>query len=238
MYHHINSDKYSNNHDVFEKHIKHISENFNSTFPSTTLPEKPICLVFDDGYYDFYAYVFPLLKKYKVKALLAVVPKYILDDTEVVASERLSFPHDELFKQYKNATFCTYKELTEMQDSEFVQIVSHSYSHVNLLDETVDLVKEIQDSKEVLEKKLNTTVDSFVYPFGKYNQSILDETMKYYSYSFRIGNGINRDFTGVNHVIYRINGDDLVDEKSLFSFTNMIKFRFKTWLKCIIGNRK
>ena len=238
MYHHINSDKYSNNLDVFEKHIKYISENFNSTFPSTVLPEKAICLVFDDGYYDFYAYVFPLLKKYKVKALLAVVPKYILDDTEKEDHERLNYQHDELFEQYKNASFCTYKELKEMQDSQLIQIVSHSYSHVNLLGDDVDLLEELQKSKQVLETKLNIKVDSFVYPFGKYNQAVLNETMKHYAYSFRIGNGINKDFSGVNNVIYRVNADNLVDEKSLFSFANMSKYWFKTWVKRIVGNRK
>jgi len=194
--------------------------------------------VFDDGYYDFYAYVFPLLKKYKVKALLAVVPKYILDDTEKEAHERLNYQHDELFEQYKNASFCTYKELKEMQDSQLIQIVSHSYSHVNLLGDDVDLLEELQKSKQVLETKLNIKVDSFVYPFGKYNQAVLNETMKHYAYSFRIGNGINKDFSGVNNVIYRVNADNLVDEKSLFSFANMSKYWFKTWVKRIVGNRK
>lgn len=238
MYHHINSDKYSNNEDVFEKHLQYISSNFNSTFPTTTLPEKAICLVFDDGYYDFYKYVFPLLKKYGVKALLAVVPKYILDDTDKEDHVRLNVKHDDLFNSYQNATFCTYKELEEMQNSGFVQIVSHSYSHVNLLDANVNVTEELKKSKEVLQKKLNINIDSFVYPFGKYNQAVLDETMKHYRYSFRIGNGINWDFSGVNHVIYRINGDNLVDAKSIFSFSNMTKFRLKTWIKRIVGNRK
>ncbi len=238
MYHHINSDKYSNNNDVFEKHLNHISKNFNSTFPTSTPPKKAVCLVFDDGYYDFYKFVFPLLKKYKVKALLAVIPKYILGDTDKEDHQRLNKKHDELFKHYKEGTFCTYKELKEMHDSGLVQIVSHSYSHVNLLDDHVDVTEELQKSKQILEEKLTIQIDSFVYPFGKYNQDILDETMKYYTYSFRIGNGINKDFSGVNNVIYRINGDNLVDEKSLFSCINMTKFRFKTWIKRIVGNRK
>jgi len=238
MYHHINSDKYSNHVDVFEQHIRYISEQFNTVFPSTSPPKKSICLVFDDGYYDFYKFAFPLLKKYKVKALLAVIPKYILDDTDKIDDDRLNYLHDDLFKHYQNATFCTYKELQEMQDSQLVQIVSHSYSHVNLLDKNVDVTQELQKSKQLLESKLNTTVESFVYPFGKYNQAVLDETMRYYDYSFRIGNGINNDFSGVNNVIYRINGDDLIDEKSLFSFTNRVRYCLKTWAKRIIGNRK
>ena len=238
MYHHVNSDRCSNHLKRLDEHIHYISRHFNSSFPSSVLPKKAICLVFDDGYYDFYRFIFPLLKKYNVKALLAVIPKYTLDDTDKTDDERLNYLHNDLFKQYQNATFCTYKELQEMIDSQLIQVVSHSYSHTNLLDEHVNLIEELQTSKQILEEKLNISVESFVYPFGKYNQAVLDETMKYYNYSFRIGNGINKDFSGVNNVIYRIDGDNLIDEKSLFSFKNMMRYRFKTWIKGIIGNKK
>lgn len=238
MYHHINSDKYSNRDVLFEQHLKYISEHFTSTFPTPNLPKKAVCLVFDDGYYDFYKYVFPLLLKYEIKALLAVVPKYILDDTDKDDNTRLNHLHDDLFNHYTDATFCTYKELQEMQDSGLVQIVSHSYSHVNLLDSKINITEELQKSKAILEEKLSIKIDSFVYPFGKYNQVVLDEALKYYKYSFRIGNGINKDFSGIHNVIYRINGDNLLDEKSLFSFRNMTTFIFKTWIKYILGNKK
>ena len=237
MYHHLNSDRCSNNIDIFESHLKYISENFNSTFPTKNLPSKPICLVFDDGYYDFYTLIFPLLKKYNIKALLAVIPKYILDDCTNSDEQRLKHEHNDLFKYYKDGTFCTYKELKEMIDTELVQVVSHSYSHKNLVEDECDLKEELVLSKKLIEEKLNITVDSFVYPFGKYNQSILDETMKYYKYSFRIGNGINKDFSGVNGVIYRIDGDNLENDSDIFNLSNMLKFRFKSFVKLLVGNR-
>jgi len=237
MYHHVNSDRCSNDLEIFKKHLKYISENFTTTFPTFgTLPKKPICLVFDDGYYDFYKYIYPLLQEYNLKALLAVVPKFILDDTDKDTHMRLNHEHNELFNEYKNATFCTYKELQEMSDSGLVQIVSHSYTHKNLLDDDANLEIELLKSKIEIQNKLNISVDSFVYPFGKYNQHILDETMKHYKYSFRIGNGMNHDFHGVNGVIYRIDGDFLKTEDELFKFNNMIKFRFKSFIKSIIGN--
>lgn len=237
MYHHLNSDRCSNNIDIFESHLKYISENFTSTFPTKNLPSKPICLVFDDGYYDFYKLIFPLLRKYNIKALLAVIPKYILDDCNNDDEKRLNYEHNDLFKYYKEGTFCTYKELKEMIDSDLVQVVSHSYSHKNLVDDKYDLNEELVLSKNILEDKLNIKVESFVYPFGKYNQSILDETMKHYKYSFRIGNGINKDFSGINGVIYRIDGDNLEDGSEVFSLSNMLKFRFKSFVKQIVGNR-
>ena len=240
MYHHLNSDRCSNNIDIFESHLKYISENFNSTFPTENenLPNNPICLVFDDGYYDFYKLIFPLLKKYKIKSLLAVTPKYILDDCDNSDESRMQYEHNDLFEYYKMGTFCTYKELQEMIDSQLVQVVSHSYSHSNLVEDDIDLNEELILSKQLIEDKLYTKVESFVYPFGKYNQEILDETMKYYKYSFRIGNGINKDFSGINGVIYRIDGDNLKDANSIFNFSNMMKFRFKSFIKSITGNKQ
>jgi len=236
MYHHLNSDRCSNEYNMFEEHLKYISQNFTATFPMEKLPEKPICLIFDDGYYDFYTFIFPLLKKYNIKALLAVVPKYILDTCNTQEEKRLNYEHNELFNHYKNGTFCSYEELKEMINSGLIQVVSHSYSHQNLLENTIDLETELLQSKIILENKLNISVESFVYPFGKYDQEILDETKKYYKYAFRIGNGIHKDFNGVNGVIYRIDGDNLTHPSDIFSFKNMIKFRFKTLIKSIVGN--
>ena len=238
MYHHLNSDRCSNDYTTFEEHLKYISENFTSTFPTSKLPINPICLVFDDGYYDFYFLIFPLLKKYNLKALLAVIPQYTLDDISIENDKiRLGYEHNDLFKYYKDGTFCTYKELRRMIDSDLVQIASHSYSHQNLCEDKIDLTKELLESKQILEDKLSIKVESFVFPFGKYDQEILDETKKYYKYAFRIGNGINKNFNGVNGVIYRIDGDNLMDVNKIFSFSNILKFRFKSLMKSIVGNR-
>ena len=237
MYHHLNSDRCSNEYGIFEEHLAYISQHFTSVFPEEKLPKKPICLVFDDGYFDFYKFIYPLLKKYNLKALLAVVPKYILDDIELEDEKRLSYEHNDLFKNYQNGTFCTYKELKESGERGLVQVVSHSYSNKNLVEDDIDLTIELKKSKEILEEKLGITVNSFVFPFGKYNQRVLDETKKYYKYPFRIGNGINTDFNGVNGVIYRIDGDNLKNGSDIFSFKNILKYRMKTLIKSIVGNR-
>ncbi len=237
MYHHVESDRCSNELAIFEQHLAYISKNFTAVFPSfKQLPYKPICLVFDDGYYDFYKFIYPLLQKYNLKALLAVTPKYILDDTDKDDSIRLGFEHNDLFKEYKNATFCTYKELKEMHESGNVQIVSHSYSHKNLLDNDTNIEEELLKSKELIEQKLGNKVESFVYPFGKYNQTLLDETKKHYKYAFRIGNALNRDFHGINGVIYRIDGDFLTTPDAIFSFKKILKFQLKALIKSLTGN--
>ena len=237
MYHHVNSDRCSNEYSIFESHLAYISENMTAVFPSDERLEKnSICLVFDDGYFDFYHLIYPLLKKYKLKVLLGVVPSVTLDKTDKSIQARLAPEHNHLFSEYKNGTFCTYEELKEMQDSGLVRIASHSLTHVNLLEDGVNLRAELQESQALLEKKLGTKVESFIFPFGKYNQAVLDETKKYYKYAFRIGNGVNPDFSGVSGVIYRIDADNLKDASSIFSFKNMLKFRLKSLTKRLVGN--
>lgn len=39
----------------------------------TKLPSKPIIITFDDGYYSNYEYIYPILKKYHIKASIFIV---------------------------------------------------------------------------------------------------------------------------------------------------------------------
>lgn len=231
MYHHVNSDRCSNDLNIFEEHLKYIKANFKTIFPGEEITQKSVCLTFDDAYSDFYFFIFPLLKKYNLKALLAIPSKYILEDTNELAENRMNFEHNDLFKNYEKATFCTYKELKEIRDSGLVVFGSHSYSHVNLLEIDVDLDLELRISKEILEKNLEIEVDSFVFPFGKYNQKILQEAKKYYKYNFRIGNATHKNFNGINGAIYRIDGDDLKTPDEIFKTKKLIKYKFKGLVK-------
>ena len=231
MYHHVNSDRCSNDLAIFEEHLKYIKNNFKTIFPGEKITSKSVCLTFDDAYADFYFLIFPLLKKYNLKALLAIPSKYILDDTDEEAENRMNFEHNDLFMNYTKATFCTYKELNEMKDSGLLVFGSHSHSHINLLEEKVDLDLELRVSKEILEDKLNTKIDSFVFPFGKYNQNILKESKKYYQYNFRIGNAIHKDFSGINGAIYRVDGDNLKTADEIFKTTKLLKYKFKGIVK-------
>jgi peptidoglycan/xylan/chitin deacetylase (PgdA/CDA1 family) len=230
MYHNINSDKYSNDLDLFEKHLIYIKENYNIVLPEDKLKNKNICLTFDDAFYNFYYYVFPLLKKYNIKAILAVPTKYILDSTSLNCKERLDIPHDDTYSSIEKAPFCTFEELQIMSDSGLLKIASHSHNHVNL-NECNNLKEELELSKKIIENKLNIICDTFIFPFGKYNNLVLNESKKYYKYLFRIGNGINNDFNGINDVIYRVNGDGLKDYKDIFSFKNMLKYKIKSFIK-------
>lgn len=230
LYHNINADKYSNNIDTFEHHLVYIKKYFQVVWPGDQLGEKNICLTFDDGYYNFYAYVYPLLVKYNIKAVLAIPTKFILDNTDIENKKRLSVYHDDAWDCYKQAPFCTFEELKEMSESGYVKIASHTHSHANLIN-CNNISEELLLPKKILEEKLGIVCDTFMFPYGKYNAEAVKKASAIYPYLFRIGNGINKDFNGIKGLIYRIDADNLKNEKDIFSFCNMSKYRLKSFVR-------
>ncbi len=80
------------------------------------IPEKPVILTIDDGKLGVYKNAFPLLKKYNMKAVLAVI------GTEIHAASE----NPEL-RSKNPAPYCTWEELAEMSASGHIEIASHSY---------------------------------------------------------------------------------------------------------------
>ena len=234
MYHHINGKAYSNDLETFKHHLEYLTSKYSFVTPGDTLSSKDLCLTFDDAYYDFYHYVFPLLKQYNIKAMLAVPTGLIDSTTDANTAERLSLSHDEIYKDknYKKyGTFCTWDELREMHNSGLVVMASHSHKHKDLSKDDIDLEEEIITSKEILERELNTKIESFILPFGRYNYHALTLLQKHYKYIFKVGQGINKDFSGVNGLIYRIDADNLADIRLLFTPKQMLKYRLKSFVK-------
>lgn len=239
MYHHINSDDLplSNSESMMDLHLKLISERYTTVFPGEEAI-NPICLTFDDAYYDFYHYVFPLLTKYNLKALLAVPSAYILEKTDLSPEVRLSLKHHEIYEgdNYKTfAPFCTYAELREMVQSSHVIIASHSMNHVNLSEEGIDLEREIFGSKVALEERLGFRVNSFVLPYGKYNEAAVALAGEHYSYVFRIGNALNPTWKGIGGLIYRIKGDNLQTPDEIFKLSKQMGYWCKSMMKRVQG---
>ncbi len=236
MYHHINCDKFSNELEIFKAHLEYLVDNYNIVIPNDTLSNKQenLCITFDDAYYDFYYYVFPLLKEYNIKAVLAVPTGLIDEQTTASHTQRLSLTHQEIYqeKNYRKfGSFCTWGELKEMSDSGYVVMASHSHKHKDLASSDIDLYQEIVTSKEILEQKLLLPIESFILPFGRYNKDSISLLKEHYKYIFKVGQGINRNFNGVNGLIYRIDGDGVDNIATLFSSKRMIKYKIKSLIK-------
>jgi peptidoglycan/xylan/chitin deacetylase (PgdA/CDA1 family) len=117
-------------------------------------PSQTVALTFDDGYSDFYTDVFPLLKKYNTKATLYMIAGWS-----------------------QTPGYLTVSQLQEIQQSGLVEIAAHTMTHPKLTHLTPDQQKqEIQQSKSVLENELHIKVETFAYPYGFFNDEIINET--------------------------------------------------------------
>lgn len=132
------------------------------------LPEKPIVLSFDDGYYNNYALGLPLAEKYNMPIVVSVIGK----DTERWSQNPSpDLPHGHL----------SWTEIREMVNSGFVEIANHTWNlhkHENgrkgvlicKRENTEEYHALLQEDLGRLQLALSIYCDiiptSFVYPFG------------------------------------------------------------------------
>ncbi len=226
MYHRVGRGKYSNPYEMLASHLKFVKKHYPIVLPGDPLlPRKvSLCLCFDDASFDFYHFVFPLLKKLDLRVLLAVPPKYILNSTTLTPEERLSVPYylamqEKMYEE--KAPFATWEELKEMASSGCVEMASHSYSHPNLTYPYIDAEQEVVLSKKILEEKLPQAITSFVYPFGKVNGAIHRLVTRHYPYTFRIGGALNFNWKMGKFPLTRLSADNLTTPDAILSIRNL-----------------
>jgi peptidoglycan/xylan/chitin deacetylase (PgdA/CDA1 family) len=231
LYHRAFVSRYGNSPEVLRKHFHYLSNNYPITLPLEPLiPNKiNICISFDDATFDFYHVVYPLLKEFNLRALLAVPAAYIAEDNLHPPEERLSsIVEFSSTAQPAPLSFCSFKELKEMVDSSHVQIASHGMTHVDLSRQDVDLKFELESSKKLLETALQISIDTFVFPYGKYNKQILIDARKIYKAVLRIGSGLN--FSWKDPLLLRVNADQTPDLVTKLAFKRYPALFFKKTL--------
>ncbi|HAJ57392.1 MAG TPA: hypothetical protein DCL35_06445 [Candidatus Omnitrophica bacterium] len=94
---------------------------------------KEAVLTFDDGRRNCWSVIFPLLKKYRAKAILFVIPSRISEVDEYFPNledywnGRTSW--ENLYLSHRRMPYLTWKELEIMQSSGLVEIHSHGLRH-------------------------------------------------------------------------------------------------------------
>lgn len=238
MFHRVNDASLGYDPHQFSRYLAYLVEHFPIVIPGQTLPKVPlaICLTFDDAYFDFYQDVYPLLVKYQVKALLAVPVKYIVDNTDLNPSVRLSVPYAYEMENpnlQAKVPLCTWQELKEMVQSQQVVIASHGYQHANLAEKSSHYSQEIILSQAMLQQKLNVPITHFVYPFGRISTKAHQIVCENYAYGLRIGSALNIGWDDTRKFIYRINADPLWTNHQLVDDKLIRKLTLKYWINRI-----
>lgn len=170
--------KYVVSPDLFENDLKYLKEHGYTAIgmqelidyvqKGTALPEKPILLTFDDGYYNNYLYAFPLAKKYEMKIIISPIGYY----TDL---------YSEKDADHANYSHLTWDEINEMMQSGWVEFQNHTYNlHENKngrmgsqkrKDESVSaytslLTDDLTKMQDKMKEHTGYTPNTFVYPFG------------------------------------------------------------------------
>jgi len=136
------------------------------------LPEKPIILTFDDGFYNNAHYLIPLLEKYNMRAVISVVGKYT-DDFSEANDMNINYAH---FR---------WEDIKRLIPEGVVEFQNHSYNLHRIENGQKGARRKRGESVEDYGKRLeadllklqrlfkeNTgfTPTTFTFPYGAYSK--------------------------------------------------------------------
>lgn len=115
-------------------------------------PKKRFILTFDDGYKDFFTSARNILKRYGYTATVFLVTDKIDGNNK--------------------RQFLSWEEIIQLQKEGF-SFGAHTCSHPSLISLSLEEARyEIEESKKIIEEKLNSPVKYFSYPYGDFNSDI------------------------------------------------------------------
>jgi peptidoglycan/xylan/chitin deacetylase (PgdA/CDA1 family) len=235
MYHRARPGPHGNPAAMLDAHFAQIARDHSCVLPGEPLNPAGlnVCLTFDDAYFDFYAIVFPLLKKHGLRALLAVPPTIVTERCELPLETRLREFPEVAPAHSQRGGFCTWGELREMTQTRQVAVAAHGFTHRRLDEDGIDLHAEIVAPKVVLEVRLEQTVDSFVFPYGRFNPEALQLVHENYRHAFRIGGADNPGWD--RPILYRVAADAMESPDALFAPARLTTYRVRRFWNQVRG---
>ena len=151
--------------DEFEKDLIYLKENgYKTVFMQDiidyvngkgALPEKPIVLTLDDGYYNNFYYVFPLLKKYNAKAVISIVGAYT-DMYSEISDKNPLYAH------------LSWDDINKMKESGYVEFQNHSYNLHSLNKGRNGSKKKTGETPSQYEEFLKSDLEKLQYEFAEH----------------------------------------------------------------------
>jgi peptidoglycan/xylan/chitin deacetylase (PgdA/CDA1 family) len=231
LYHRVHP-KFGVHPKTFKKQMEFLKKYFNVlTIKDLNKPKFPsVVITFDDGFYDFFLYAYPILKNLNLPSILFVSPERILNSDLVredksIADISTQKAFKKSFLEKDNSAFLSWGELKKISD--IVDVQSHALTHRAAIGEgkpysppedwrvyslnsyysikpgtplTSILVtdlnearKELTQSRQILERKLNKEVNAIAWPWGIYNETVVKIALESgYDYCFTTERGWNR----------------------------------------------
>lgn len=185
MYHSVNSKEsragdYVITPDAFRQDLEWLKQNgyhtvvvqdlLNYVDHGTPLPENPVMITFDDGYYNNYLNVFPILREMKMKAVISII-----------AAE--TDKYSENGEVSENYTHLTWEQINEMMESGLVEFQNHTYNLHKVTGQGTRkgigknkgesteayqsaIRKDISQAQERFSEMTGWIPTAFTYPFG------------------------------------------------------------------------
>ncbi len=156
---------------TFESHLKYLKENGYTVIPLRRVidwyqkkapapPAKSVVIVEDDAHKTVYSDMLPLVKKYNVPVTVFIYPSAV-----------------------SNAKYAmTWDQIRELKKTGLFDFQSHTYWHPNFKKEKKKLKPaeydklvdgQLKKAKEKIEKELGGKVDLLAWPFGIYDDQLV-----------------------------------------------------------------
>jgi len=148
--------------ELFEQHMAWLASNGYTGIRADMLlrcvrhelacPPKPIGITFDDGYADAYSAALPILQRYGFTATFYIVNSFV-----------------------GQPPYMNWDQLAVLRDTG-MEIGSHTLDHFMLTRlDLPEMVRQITQSKQDLERALGVNIVSFCYPVGDYDATVVEQ---------------------------------------------------------------
>lgn len=225
----------------FEKDLIYIKEHgyeaidmndlFEHLYKGKKLPKKSLIIRVDDGFRNFYDKIFPLLKKYSMKSILAVIGSEVQKASDKTTALGTDLPD-----------YLTWEELKELSNSGYVEIESHTYNlHTNtkggrygckkLENESFEEYKnlflnDLEKSRDAIYEKIGKYPNAFIFPYS----AVCDE-----AYEVIKESNFKASITNTNTVNYKFYKVSLlklsrISRNSSFKRKDSYSIQNKNWL--------
>jgi peptidoglycan/xylan/chitin deacetylase (PgdA/CDA1 family) len=206
---------YNLSEDKFYKQMKYLYDNNYNVCSLNNIKKNCICITFDDGFLNNLIKALPILEKFKFDFTVFVSPDLIINNN--------------------NNLYMTTNDLINLSNYDNVIIGGHSYHHKRLgIMSTNQAEIEIYKCKNWLEKLLKKEIIHFSFPYGSYNNELIELLKKH---NFHSSSTVKFGSNTLDSNFYELKRTDIFSYDSLSDFVSKVNGNWD-WLHIMTSKHK